>query len=84
MAIDTLLDNAVKSAREGSVVEVTVQALKDHVQRNCARDKISPEEEHRFDELWVDDVEHHHQGNGLSLAIATRIIDAHEGTLKVL
>ncbi len=36
-----------------------------------------------FDELWVKDVEHHHQGHGLSLAIARRIIDAHEGTLTV-
>ena len=86
IAIDTLVDNAVKFAREGSVVEVTVQALKDHIRIEIANegDKISPEEqEHMFDELWVKDVEHHHQGHGLSLAIARRIIDAHEGTLTV-
>jgi nitrogen-specific signal transduction histidine kinase len=28
-------------------------------------------------------LDNHHQGHGLSLAIATRIIDAHEGTLTV-
>ena len=86
IAIDTLLDNAVKFAREGSVVEVTVQALKDRIRIKIANegDKISPQEqENMFDELWVKDVEHHHQGHGLSLAIARRIIDAHEGTLTL-
>ncbi len=40
MAIDTLLDNAVKFAREGSVVEVTVQALKDHMRIEIANEEI--------------------------------------------
>lgn len=86
IAIDTLLDNAVKFAREGSVVEVMAQARKDQIRVEIANegDKITPEQqENIFNELSVQDIAHHHQGHGLSLAIARRIIEAHEGTLTV-
>lgn len=86
IAIDALLENAVKFAREATVVDVTAKTLHDriHVEVRNEGEKISPEQqEDIFDELSVQDVAHHHQGHGLSLAIARRIIEAHEGTLTV-
>ena len=86
VAIDALLDNAVKFARHGTVVEVTAKALPGCIRVEVANegDKITAEQqEDIFNELSVQDVAHHHQGHGLSLAIARRIIEAHEGTLTV-
>jgi len=85
-AFDTLLDNAIKFAREGTVVEITVKATQNKIQVEIANDGEKIPAEHRediFDELSVQDVEHHHQGHGLSLAITRRIAEAHEGTLSV-
>ena len=85
-AFDALLDNAVKFAREGTVVQTSVKAIGNRIQVEIANDgeTISPQrQEDIFDELSVQDVEHHHQGRGLSLAIARRVIEAHQGTLTV-
>jgi two-component system sensor histidine kinase/response regulator len=84
VAFEALLDNAVKFAREGTVVEVAVKAVRNRIQVEIANEGEKIAEQHReniFDELSVQDVEHHHQGHGLSLAIARRIAEAHEGTL---
>ena len=86
VAIDALLDNAVKFARETTDVNVTAKMLHDRVRVEISNDgdRIAPEQqENIFNELSVRDVEHHHEGHGLSLAIARRIIEAHEGTLTV-
>jgi two-component system, sensor histidine kinase and response regulator len=84
LTIDTLFDNAVKFAREPSVISVTAKSSGERIRIEVSNegDKI-PEErrEDIFNELSVQDLEHHHQGHGLSLAIARRIIEAHEGTL---
>ena len=85
-ALDTLVDNAIKFAREETIVEVTVKKAEDRIQLEIANDGEKIPAEHRediFDELLVQDIEHHHQGHGLSLAITRRIVEAHEGTLSV-
>lgn len=86
IVIDTLLDNAVKFARESTVVEVTAKIQGDHLRVEVANkgEQILPErQEEIFNELSVQDVAHHHEGQGLSLALARRVIEAHEGTLTV-
>jgi two-component system sensor histidine kinase/response regulator len=86
IVIDTLLDNAVKFARESTVVEVTAKILNDRLRVEVANqgEKVLPErQEEIFNELSVQDVAHHHEGQGLSLALARRVIEAHEGTLTV-
>ena len=86
MAIEALLDNALKFARDATVVQVTAKTLNDrlHIEVANEGDKIPLEQqEDIFNELSVQDVAHHHQGHGLSLAIARRVIEAHEGTITV-
>ena len=86
IVIDTLLDNAWKFACPGTTVEVTVKLLKDRVRIEVANEGnqiTSEQQEIIFSEFAVQDISHHHEGPGLSLAIAKRIIEAHDGTLTV-
>jgi len=86
IVVDTLLDNALKFAHPGTAVEVTVQSLKDRVRIEVANEGnqiTSEQEEIIFSEFGVQDISHYHEGPGLSLAIARRIVEAHDGTLTV-
>lgn len=86
IAIDALLDNAMKFAREATVVVVKVKTLDNRLRLEVANegDKILPENQDTiFDELSVQDIAHHHEGCGLGLALARRVIEAHDGTVTV-
>jgi two-component system, sensor histidine kinase and response regulator len=86
VAINALLDNAMKFARDGTIADVNVKTAADRLRIEVANEgeKILAErQEDIFNELSVQDIAHHHQGYGLSLAIARRIIEAHDGTLTV-
>jgi two-component system, sensor histidine kinase and response regulator len=85
-AIDALVENALKFARQGTVVTVTARTAEERIHIEVANDgeKITPErQDDIFEELSIADVAHHQQGHGMSLAIARLIIEAHEGTLSV-
>jgi K+-sensing histidine kinase KdpD len=86
VVVDALLDNAVKFAREETIVQVNAKAIEDHIQIEVTNEGETIPEEQReeiFNELAIQDLEHHHRGHGLSLAIARRIVEAHDGTLSV-
>jgi two-component system sensor histidine kinase/response regulator len=86
IVVDSLLDNAAKFARERSAVVVTAKTMREYARIEVSNEgeKIAPElQEDIFGELFVKDLGHHHEGQGLSLAIARRIIEAHDGTLSV-
>jgi signal transduction histidine kinase len=86
LALQMVLDNAVKFARPGTVVEVRVNTVSNRIQVAIANEGEHILEEHRediFTAFFVQNIEHHHQGHGLSLEIARRIVAAHDGTLSV-
>ena len=86
LALQMVLDNAVKFARQGTVVDVRVTTVGNRIQIAIANEGEHVLEEHRediFTAFFVQNIEHHHQGHGLSLEIARRIVAAHDGTLSV-
>lgn len=86
IVMDILLDNAVKFSTKETSIEVNVESFEGRVRIEVANEgePITPEQqENIFSEFAVPDVSHHHRGQGLNLAIARRIIDAHDGTLTI-
>lgn len=86
IAVDILLDNAVKSSARESPVEVTVESVQGRVRIEVAYhgEPITAEQQEiLFREFFVRDVSHHQNGQGLNLAIARRIVDEHDGTLTI-
>jgi signal transduction histidine kinase len=84
--MDILLDNAIKFSAEETAVEVTVESAAGRVRIEVANEGelITPEQQEIiFSEFAVPDVSHHHNGQGLNLAIARRIMEAHDGTLTI-
>ena len=85
IALDALVDNAVNFAYAGTVIEMTVKDAAGRIRLEVANDgkQISLDRQKDiFDEFAAhDDLEHDHQRHGLSLALARRICEVHEGSL---
>ena len=85
-ALQMVLDNAIKFARQGTVVGVSINTVGSRIQVAIANEGEHILEEHRediFTAFFVQNIKHHHQGHGLSLEIARRIMVAHDGTLSM-
>lgn len=84
--VTALLDNAIRFSPPGGHVVIGVSADPDQLKLNVSDqgDGIDPSlMNHMFEEFAGGDVDHHTEGQRLSLAIARQVAMAHEGTIKV-
>lgn len=84
--VSALLDNAIRFSAPGGRVRLGVFAENNHINLmvNDQGDGIDPGLVGRvFEEFNDPDVDHHSDGNRLSLAIACEVAIAHQGTIKV-
>ncbi|MDJ0763999.1 MAG: hybrid sensor histidine kinase/response regulator [Myxococcota bacterium] len=85
MVLGYLLHNAAKFSQNGGPVQVSAKeeggACVIRVEDQGAG--IDPQWMHSiFDEFAVQDVTHHHRGQGLSLAIAKHVVELHDGAIR--
>ena len=81
-----VVENAIKYACCSSVVEMEFERVDNRIQIAIINEgEAIPEAYHEsiFGEFFVHNMSNHHYGNGLSLAIAKRIAENHDGTLTV-
>jgi signal transduction histidine kinase len=89
IAIDNLLNNAVKYSRPGGRVVVKAEKLSDNQMKISVRDKgigISPEDcEKVFEKYYRGGSKEvtSRSGHGLGLYLAKRIVELHHGTISV-
>ncbi len=85
-ALEYVLDNAVKYAPEATVVEIS-QDVDDQsclLKISDAGGKLKETEREKiFNEFSIEDIDHHHRGQGLSLAIVQQILASHGGEIDV-
>ena len=85
-AMRCLVDNAVKFSPPNGMVTVTFSRENDHCLINIADQGPGIEADRRdyiFTEFAIQDVGHHHQGQGISLAIVRQVVNCHNGTVTV-
>ncbi len=82
-----ILDNAIKYADERGLVEVTIRQDQNaiHVSIKNTGSEISAEMQKRiFDKFYQGDTSHSSEGTGIGLAISKKIVDLHNGTIRVI
>ena len=83
-AISYLIENALKKCPESQIVTVGCRQEAGNLLIQVGDESpgsSQPFEEQVFDGLFSPDLLHHHQGTGLSLAIAKEIIEEHGGRI---
>ncbi len=81
-----LFDNAIKFSPEGSVIEVLMRKRPEHViitVKDCGPGIPPKDQAHIFEKFYRGDDAHATAGNGLGLAIASRIIGLHGGSIRI-
>lgn len=81
-----LIDNAVKFSPEDETINIRIQETEDSLKflfMNKGPQIPVPAQSHIFDKFYQADTSHATQGNGLGLTIAKKIIELHDGSLKV-
>jgi len=81
-----LLDNAIKFAPVGHMVQIRITEQSDCLQVDITNtgSEIAPEEQKKiFGKFYQADTSHATHGNGVGLAIVKRIVDLHGGLVEV-
>ena len=84
-AVTAILDNAIRFSPPGWRVDVCVSGDDEYICVNVTDrgEGIDPDYlPYVFEELSNPDIDHHSQGQGLSLAIARQIVQQHNGTIS--
>lgn len=85
-----LIDNAVKFAPMGGIVELEILDVLDQSESLCVKisntgSEIPPEKcEKIFNKFYQADESHATSGNGIGLAIVKRVVDLHNGIVDVI
>lgn len=85
-ALKFVIDNAVKFSPENGVVTVSAKQEKNNCLISIAdqgKGIAMDLQDSIFDEFAIKDVQHHKQGQGISLAIVRYIMDYHQGSIGV-
>ena len=80
-----LIDNAIKFSNEGGAISITALEKKDCISISITNYGFEIPKEAMpklFNKFYQADASHSTEGNGIGLAIAKKIIDLHNGTIK--
>ena len=83
---NNLFDNAIKFSPDYGVVETQIEKTENgiHVTVSNYADPIPPEKIDRiFNKFYQADESHASEGNGVGLAVVKKIVDLHQGTIRV-
>lgn len=81
-----LLDNAIKFSPVHGKVEIRMKCINDSLLIKISDQGIGMSQEtkrHIFDKFYQGDLSHSTNGNGLGLTIVKKILDLHDGMIKV-
>ncbi|MCK5581419.1 MAG: response regulator [Candidatus Omnitrophica bacterium] len=85
-ALTFIIDNAIKFSPTNGQVNIEMRKDAENCLINISDQGVGIEEEHLskvFDLFAVKDIMKHHEGLGLSLAIARQVVEAHDGSITV-
>lgn len=81
-----LINNAIKYTENGGRIDIIIDEFKDKVIVEVKDNGIGIKEENLekiFDKFYQEDASHNSEGNGLGLAIVSKIIELHKGSIEV-
>ncbi|PCI25300.1 MAG: hypothetical protein COB67_10690 [SAR324 cluster bacterium] len=81
-----ITDNAIKYSNAKGEVQFSLEQTENSLVLKITDQGIGIKEEWMgkiFDEFAINDVKHHQKGQGLSLAIAKYVMEAHQGSIQV-
>ena len=81
-----LINNAIKYTQNGGRINIIIDEFKDKVIVEVKDNGIGIKEENLekiFDKFYQEDASHNSEGNGLGLAIVSKIIELHKGSIEV-